>query len=155
MEERTHIVTNGILGQVSHMDQWKAEIMLAIYQQNNHFYSAHQPQISTWEVHSQNLVQRLWSNEISVRKSRISQAHRETFDSAYSPPDIEKAEWSSFIDFLKGETSLYWITDKPGSGKSTLMKYLFDNPRTEAHISRWSRGVTVVLDRCTRGQKIG
>lgn len=163
MEERTHTIMNGILGQVSHMDQWKAEIISAIYQQNSHFYSAHHPQMSTsgqlgflssklskrarsqWaEVHSQRLVQRLRFNEMFERKSRISQAHRETFEWAYSPPDPEQAKWSNFIDFLEGETSLYWITGKPGSGKSTLMKYLFDNPRTEAHIYRWSRGAPVI-----------
>ncbi|KAF3014152.1 hypothetical protein E8E14_000686 [Neopestalotiopsis sp. 37M] len=33
--------------------------------------------------------------------------------------------------WLKNGTGMYWITGKPGSGKSTSMKHLFTNPQTQ------------------------
>jgi len=48
--------------------------------------------------------------------------------------------WSNFISWLKGEEGVYWITGKPGSGKSTLMKYLNNDPRTMFYLRDW-RGV--------------
>ncbi|KAI3549389.1 hypothetical protein CSPX01_02497 [Colletotrichum filicis] len=39
--------------------------------------------------------------------------------------------WDSFVDWLKDDTQkTYWISGKPGSGKSTLMKYIERNSRT-------------------------
>jgi hypothetical protein len=53
--------------------------------------------------------------------------------------------WSNFIDGLaNSEERMYWITGKPGSGKSTLMKYLYNDPRTRKHLSRWSGSSTLV-----------
>lgn len=52
--------------------------------------------------------------------------------------------WSSFVSWLKGEEGLYWITGKPGSGKSTLMKYLYKDPRTLEHLRSWSGSFPLV-----------
>jgi hypothetical protein len=46
--------------------------------------------------------------------------------------------WGSFVKWLTGEHSMYWITGKPGSGKSTLMKYLYNDPRTLTYLQKWS-----------------
>ncbi|ROV97210.1 hypothetical protein VSDG_04797 [Cytospora chrysosperma] len=43
---------------------------------------------------------------------------------------------TNFFDWLQeDEDSLFWIHGKPGSGKSTLMKFIAKNPRTEEHIT--------------------
>jgi hypothetical protein len=52
---------------------------------------------------------------------------------------IPTGKWDSFTEWLQGEQSLYWITGKPGSGKSTLMKYLYNDPRTLENVERWSK----------------
>jgi len=46
--------------------------------------------------------------------------------------------WDNFVKWLEGDSALYWITGKPGSGKSTLMKYLHDDPRIPALLQHWS-----------------
>ncbi|KAM0247130.1 hypothetical protein ACHAP5_004209 [Fusarium lateritium] len=38
--------------------------------------------------------------------------------------------WLSFLTWLKSDGSLFCVRGKPGSGKSTLMKFLVDNERT-------------------------
>lgn len=62
-------------------------------------------------------------------------------ESTISDDEKERANspaWSSFIDWLRGEEDVYRITGKPGSGKSTLMKYLYNDPRTLEHLRNWS-----------------
>ena len=51
-------------------------------------------------------------------------------------------EWTSFPDWLEcpSERS-YWITGKPGSGKSTMMKYILSDqtrPTLLSHLGKWT-----------------
>lgn len=43
---------------------------------------------------------------------------------------IDKS-WSNFINWLKSSESLFCIQGKPGSGKSTLIKFVIDNENTQ------------------------
>lgn len=52
--------------------------------------------------------------------------------------------WSDFVNWLEGEEDVYWITGKPGSGKSTLMKYLYNDRRTLSHLQNWSGSFPLV-----------
>ncbi|VUC22222.1 unnamed protein product [Clonostachys rosea] len=49
-------------------------------------------------------------------------------------------EHSTFTDWLQHGTGIFWIYGKPGSGKSTLMKYIFQDARTWDLIHDWKRG---------------
>ena len=40
------------------------------------------------------------------------------------------------MDWLRSDGRIFWITGKPGSGKSTLMKHLIENKRTEELTSK-------------------
>ncbi|KPM44100.1 hypothetical protein AK830_g2449 [Neonectria ditissima] len=49
--------------------------------------------------------------------------------------------WSSFPDWLEDNCGLpYWITGKPGSGKSTMMKFILNHPDLDHHLQGWSQG---------------
>ncbi|KAI0119243.1 hypothetical protein F4814DRAFT_411308 [Daldinia grandis] len=48
--------------------------------------------------------------------------------------------WYNFEDWLKSDNTLYWISGKPGSGKSTLVKYLIENPLTKEALAFWAKG---------------
>ncbi|KAH6678321.1 hypothetical protein B0J14DRAFT_582438 [Halenospora varia] len=49
-----------------------------------------------------------------------------------------------FVKWLKSDVPIYWITGLPGSGKSTLMKYLYENPQTQSYISTNGQTVTMI-----------
>jgi NACHT domain len=49
-----------------------------------------------------------------------------------------------FVKWLKSDDSIYWITGLPGSGKSTLMKYLYENPQTQSFTSTNGRTVITI-----------
>jgi len=64
------------------------------------------------------------------RKAIIADTHRGTFEWIYRDPEVESEPWSNYVKWLGSVEDIYWITGKPGSGKSTLMKYLYGNPHT-------------------------
>lgn len=41
--------------------------------------------------------------------------------------------------------AIYWITGKAGSGKSTLMRFISEDPRTTKHLRLWAKGDPLVI----------
>ena len=58
------------------------------------------------------------------RYDEIAEAHKQTFRWIYERPELK------FVDWLKAGKGVYWISGKAGCGKSTLMKFLFEDHRT-------------------------
>ncbi|KAI1748636.1 hypothetical protein F4782DRAFT_346930 [Xylaria castorea] len=48
--------------------------------------------------------------------------------------------WSNFRQWLREDTSMYWISGKAGSGKSTLMAHIVDDERTNHDLDVWREG---------------
>ena len=63
------------------------------------------------------------------RQRNINPAQAYTFEWIFSESKI------GFLDWLHGEGGIFWITGKPGSGKSTLMKFLMGNPKVKTELS--------------------
>lgn len=55
-----------------------------------------------------------------------------------------KFEWDSFSNWLRSTDTLYWISGKPGSGKSTLVKFVMDHPKTKTLLEVWNRETVIV-----------
>ncbi|OTA91507.1 hypothetical protein M434DRAFT_13110 [Hypoxylon sp. CO27-5] len=51
--------------------------------------------------------------------------------------DAKYVQWDNFSDWLKSDSDIYWISGKPGSGKSTLMKYIMEHPLTKSALEIW------------------
>jgi hypothetical protein len=64
-----------------------------------------------------------------MRHDAIHEAHRETFQWAF---ESKVASW-----LLKGG-GIFWISGKPGSGKSTLMKFIADHRNTRRYLEKWA-----------------
>ncbi|KAK1486937.1 hypothetical protein CABS01_13070 [Colletotrichum abscissum] len=57
--------------------------------------------------------------QIAERQTEIPSAHQETYEWIFKEsPDVNFSSW------LQGSRGIFWITGKPGSGKSTLMKFI-------------------------------
>lgn len=74
---------------------------------------------------SDEIVSSLRVSERDRRLGQINQKVGDTFNWAYDDSSTGLSEW------LQKGTGIFWIHGKPGSGKSTLMKYLYEDPRTE------------------------
>lgn len=75
------------------------------------------------------------------REEAIPKAYKATFEWIFTGPksSSQTPVWSSFPEWLSGpSTDLYWITGKPGAGKSTLMKFLSHHDTTRAMLRKWS-----------------
>jgi hypothetical protein len=89
-------------------------------------------------------------HEFGAREDAISPAILQTyawiFNRHASMPG--GASWSSFPAWLERPLDpIYWITGKPGSGKSTIMKYLLGDPRLLRHLTNWAGGVPILMVR--------
>lgn len=58
------------------------------------------------------------------RENYVESAHELTFRWVFERPHDRSQTWDDFRQWLRSEEQLYWITGKPGSGKSTLMKFI-------------------------------
>ncbi|KAL1587052.1 hypothetical protein WHR41_04206 [Cladosporium halotolerans] len=91
------------------------------------------------------------------RRDRLNSAERGTFDWALAEGDVEVVAHRdivfgraytqttkidvSFTQWLEGEAEgLFCFMGKPGSGKSTLMKYIATNPKVDQALDSWAKG---------------
>lgn len=72
------------------------------------------------------------------RYLRVAKAHEKTFRWIFNDPRPQDRPWSSFANWLRSGKGIYWICGKAGSGKSTLMRFLYDNALTRETLSHWS-----------------
>lgn len=95
------------------------------------------------DIFTEALLGSLYFEVISDRLAEIPEAHRQTFNWIFQDPEATTGSWSSFKDWLKEGSGIYWIMGKAGSGKSTLMKFLIEDKRTKNLLLKPSRPVVV------------
>ncbi|KAH6672603.1 hypothetical protein B0J14DRAFT_514181 [Halenospora varia] len=72
------------------------------------------------------------------RYESVVDAHPLTFEWAFQDSISESRRWANLATWLKTGNGLYWISGKPGSGKSTLMKHIYDDDRTRLYLNDWA-----------------
>jgi hypothetical protein len=80
--------------------------------------------------------------DYDMRKSRaqaIRKAHANTFHWIFEN-QLANGEPITFMNWLENDSGVFWITGKPGSGKTTLMKYLWNQKATHSALQKWCRG---------------
>jgi hypothetical protein len=83
------------------------------------------------------LLRELAYPNMTNRYEDIVEAHPKTFDWIFAEPEQLSMRWSNFGKWLRDDTGIFWINGKAGSGKSTLMKHIYDDPRTRQNLERW------------------
>ena len=84
------------------------------------------------------LLESLYFPDIHARQEGIDEAHKQTFEWIFDKSGNEIRPWHPFIDWLENGRGTYWISGKAGSGKSTLMNLICQDPRTNAALRIWS-----------------
>lgn len=75
---------------------------------------------------------------LSDRRESLDLPCHETFQWIYEVQKSSDRPWSSFVEWLRSGTGIYWINGKLGSGKSTLMRYVCENAQTKKELGSWS-----------------
>ena len=79
----------------------------------------------------------LYSTELDFRVDQIEDPFQDTFKWVFDVP--------SFSTWLQGKSALFWIHGKPGSGKSTLMKFILQSQTTRDLLHRWDTGTDPII----------
>ncbi|CBX96607.1 predicted protein [Plenodomus lingam JN3] len=130
-------------------DDWKSEVLQEIRSSFQSITGADNPLIQHNQRYhnrltftSQNqfrdsILKWIGFSELNHRYKKIESAYKETFEWIFrQPPD---GKWSNFQLWLESENqSFYWITGKPAAGKSTLLKFIYQDPRTKENLAKWS-----------------
>lgn len=82
-----------------------------------------------------------YANIENAHKS-ITGSHKSTFDWIFS------RNGPGFVEWLESEQSLFWINGKAGSGKSTLMKFIAEDPRLVKHLNMQDPSLDLVCAKC-------
>lgn len=92
------------------------------------------------------IIEWLRFDYIGSREASILDPYAETYTWALSPPhraESGKPRWSDFPQWLatnvdEDANRPFWITGKPGAGKSTMLKFLVGHPDTKKHLVAWA-----------------
>ena len=97
------------------------------------------------------LLESLSYPSMKDREEDVEQAHTDTFSwifepSIKSPESLHEGnsqalqQSTDFLPWLSTDKlgGAYWVSGKPGSGKSTFMRYLFSHPSTSDHLKAWA-----------------
>ncbi|KAF2439909.1 hypothetical protein P171DRAFT_421174 [Karstenula rhodostoma CBS 690.94] len=93
------------------------------------------------------ILQSLTFPTMTVRHSAIMEAHGQTFEWIFKSAGLPAEDHRSgvrFSSWLEQGSGLYWIKGKPGSGKSTLMKFLEDHATTGELLTQWAQPLRLV-----------
>ncbi|KAI0848078.1 hypothetical protein F5Y00DRAFT_270500 [Daldinia vernicosa] len=85
----------------------------------------------------------------AARHSSIKEAHKKTLSWVFEDTQARGSRVASasgnLIRWLKNPDGIFWVSGKPGSGKSTLMKYISDHPTTIKTLSQWAYPDPVIV----------
>ncbi|KAL8900482.1 MAG: hypothetical protein Q9192_001043 [Flavoplaca navasiana] len=93
----------------------------------------------------QQLLDTLFFPEIDSREDQIQEAFDGTCHWIFDSNDDKPKPWSNFRKWLETESGVYWISGKPGAGKSTLMKHIVREDLTSQLLANWERGTDLLV----------
>jgi hypothetical protein len=79
------------------------------------------------------------------RYEKLAQAHEKTFLWIFRDPKDYEKPWDNFVNWLSNGIGTYWIQGKAASGKSTLFRFIWNNPETLRYLGYWSGGVRLIV----------
>ncbi|KAI1460942.1 hypothetical protein F4805DRAFT_416090 [Annulohypoxylon moriforme] len=82
----------------------------------------------------------LYFDSLLFRHESIQDAHKKTFEwfcyrPGYATSSYPQVTIRSWLEFGSG---IYWVSGKPGSGKSTFMKFVADHLETQRALDNWA-----------------
>lgn len=122
--------------------------------ENSHHISVdHDPEIYENPIF-QKVLKSLKFNGMSERVDRITNAHPKTFDWLFTTQTNQDelgnlqldAKSMDFVQWLRSQNdTIFWITGKPASGKSTLMKFISTHGSLYEHLRVWAGEAKLVV----------
>ncbi|KAK7211699.1 hypothetical protein V2G26_018877 [Clonostachys chloroleuca] len=98
---------------------------------------------------AQRVLAGLHYKTMMMRMENVAEAYAETYEWIFKTPRAraKKNIKVHFFEWLLQKDGIFWVSGKPGSGKSTLMKFLCDHARTEEALIEWAKPLDPVMSK--------
>jgi hypothetical protein len=122
------------------LDRQNADSALASLRHNEVLHAITNRTLQQYSIQdvTREIKDRLHFTRKDDRYDDITAAHQDTFNWALEGRKKGLSSWSSLTDWLRADSGVYWISGKAGSGKSTLMKYLYQDRRFMEALTIWA-----------------
>jgi hypothetical protein len=94
--------------------------------------------LATLDLPRETIFTSLRYSEIDNRQSNILGTSHSSYDWMFEEKDLSPP--IQYISWLSKGDGIFWVTGKAGSGKSTLMKHIYNDERTESALEQWAEG---------------
>ena len=105
--------------------------------------------VSAWKfLAEERILQSLSFENMGLREESIPEAHSRTFRWIFEAKDASPEYTTGrtkFIEWLESQSNIFWVSGKAGSGKSTLMKFLYQHKSTIRHLHVWAPASTRLI----------
>jgi len=88
------------------------------------------------------ILELMWFRTMDERKELINPPENGTYKWILEPPSPGD-NWDDLSQWLRQGQGAYWVSGKPGSGKSTLMKAVYVHRRTHDLLQEWAGHLTL------------
>lgn len=92
------------------------------------------------EKNQKRVHNRVWFRVMDDRLANVHPPHYSTLDWVLEQTDEKYPEttWDSLYEWLRNGQGLYWVSGKAGSGKSTLIKHIYRQDKTNDLLREWA-----------------
>lgn len=92
----------------------------------------------------QDLLASLQYEGMGARKDNISKTYGNTYEWVFDPGE-DQAQVAHLHEWLRAGEGVFWVSGKPGSGKSTLMKFIQEHCQTTRLLQEWAGEDSLVV----------
>ncbi|KAL6709776.1 hypothetical protein ACN47E_001205 [Coniothyrium glycines] len=89
------------------------------------------------EYFVQSMFKGLWFEELDERVNSVARPMEGTLEWLIGEKQAQAGGLLEWLGNVRGE-GVFWVTGKPGAGKTTLMKHILRNPRVFPYLETWS-----------------
>lgn len=100
------------------------------------------------DIVNRTILEQLSYPHMTNRYEEIQEAHSKTFEWIFRRAEQSDLPWNDFSKWLRQDANIYWINGKAGSGKSTLMKYIYDSRHTAEYLREWGCKRLSITSQC-------
>lgn len=96
------------------------------------------------------ILRQLVFEDMNSRANQIPKASQDTYNWTVEDGPLNKGDkrglaWTLFLEWLRAGDKILHVSGNPGSGKSTLMKFLSQNERTKEELKVWATTKSLVF----------
>ncbi|TGO32435.1 hypothetical protein BHYA_0318g00100 [Botrytis hyacinthi] len=91
------------------------------------------------------ILESLRFSDMNHRTDMIASPYQNSFQWIFRDPTVHQKPWSNFATWLSKSSGIYWMQGKPASGKSTLMRYIYEHLQTTILLKKWAGSSKIII----------